>query len=546
MTMHSPALAFGYGIWVRNQIGFLICAAGLVVMGLVYPLLFSFSVAPSTLIASTIPLIGIFSYVLNATIFAQEPGSLASSYPRHLLVMPVKSRSLVFWPMLFGSLIALLLLFVTVKVVYRSSGLAIPLGLPALALVVIVAWFQAIAWFPLEARFIRALIALFAALALGSLPIWIIVRFGQEAHFLVAAVLIAYLVAAYPLAFAALVAQRRGDSWQLWFSRERAGRSLGRAAHVRSRRPFRSATTAQFWYEWNCHGRAILTFLGFEMLMIWSIVLHARRPIDASLLPLILSLLLFSPIAVIGSSGPLIGRLRPFWVEQRSFNTFMIVRPIASAELVAAKLRLAVLVVISSWVFVLMGTSACVLFSRSLAAAITVWHRFVSHYPGGQAPAICVLACVLAPALMFRMLTDGMPFALTGRKWLADTVVCGYMVLIVCLGSAGVWVAQHPQYLPRIMAMAPWFVAFVAVLKAGGAAVAFRIALRWKLIDWREIRRIVATWAAFTVAVIAFVLLLSPPASLISKPSLFVGAASFVPLVRFPLSTLAVEWNRHR
>jgi hypothetical protein len=208
--MHSPALAFGYCIWVRNQVGFLICAAGLVVMALVYPLLFSFSAAPSTLVASTIPLIGIFSYVLNATIFAQEPGSLASSYPRHLLVMPLKCWSLVFWPMLFGSLIALLLLFVSVKVVYRSSGLEIPLALPALALLVIVAWFQAIAWFPLEVRFIRALIAFFAALALGALPVWIIVRGGQEAHFLITAVLLVYLVAAYPLAFAALKAQRRG------------------------------------------------------------------------------------------------------------------------------------------------------------------------------------------------------------------------------------------------------------------------------------------------------------------------------------------------
>lgn len=150
LTMHFPALAIGYGIWVRHQFGFLICAAGLAVMALCYPLLFAYSRAPAVLLASTIPLIGIFTYVLNATIFAQEPGSLASSYPRHLLVMPLKSWSLVFWPMFFGSLIALSLLFVTVKIVYRTSGMEIPLGLPALGLVVIVSWFQAIAWFPLN------------------------------------------------------------------------------------------------------------------------------------------------------------------------------------------------------------------------------------------------------------------------------------------------------------------------------------------------------------------------------------------------------------
>jgi hypothetical protein len=380
------------------------------------------------------------------------------------------------------------------------------------------------------------------------LPVWIILRGGPEAHFLITAVLIAYLVAAYPLAFAALTAQRHGDTWPLWFSRTAVGRSLGRVEHVRSRRPFRSAATAQFWYEWDTHGRFILAFLAFEMLMIWSIVLHTRRPIDATMLPLIVGLLLFAPIAVISSAGPMFGRPRPVWADRRAFNanTFMNVRPMASAAIVAAKLRLALLIVLSTWVFVLIGTSAVVLLSRSLSGVITVWHRFQSNYPGGQAPAICALTCVLVPALMFRMLTDGVPFALTGRKWLADTAAIGYLVLVVGLSSGGVWLAQHLQYLPRIMAMAPWFVAFVAILKAGGAAVAFRIALDRKLIGWRETRQIIATWAAFTVAVIALVLLLSPPASVISMPSLFVGAASFVPLVRFPLATLAVEWNRHR
>ena len=148
--MNSVPFGFAYGIWVRNQLGFLLCAVGLVTMALFYPLLFALSKAPSTLVASTIPLVFIFTYVLNSTIFAQETGSLASSYPRHMLVLPVKAWSLVLWPMLFGSVIAVSLLVVTVKIVYRSSGLEIPLGLPTLAVVVIVSWFQAIAWIPLK------------------------------------------------------------------------------------------------------------------------------------------------------------------------------------------------------------------------------------------------------------------------------------------------------------------------------------------------------------------------------------------------------------
>ena len=192
--MNSVAFGFAYGIWVRNQIGFMLCAAGLLAMALFYPLLFAYSKAPAVLVASTIPLVFIFTYVLNSTIFAQDTGSLASSYPRHMLVLPLRARSLVLWPMFFGSLIAVSLLVVTAKVVYRSSGLAIPLGLPALAMVVIISWFQAIAWIPLKVRPVRALIAMFLVLGLGSFPLWIMTRADPNAQILVVAILLAYLV----------------------------------------------------------------------------------------------------------------------------------------------------------------------------------------------------------------------------------------------------------------------------------------------------------------------------------------------------------------
>jgi hypothetical protein len=70
--------------------------------------------------------------------------------------------------------------------------------------------------------------------------------------------------------------------------------------------------------------------------------------------------------------------------------------------------------------------------------------------------------------------------------------------------------------------------------------------MRQKLIGWPAFWRFLTIWAAFTAAAIALGLLIQPPASLMSKPSLVLGAATLVPLIRFPLSTIAVDWNRHR
>ena len=229
--MRSPALGIAESIWARNRSGFLCCAAVLAAMALVYPAIFAFSRTWATLVASAIPLIGVFGYVLNAAVFAQEPGSLSSCYPRHMLVLPVNGSALAFWPMLFGSLLVVSLWIFTARVIYAASGLVIPVGMPALVLVVTVSWFQALAWSPLAVRWIRDLVAISATLILGTLPIWII-RNDPGANRVVVAVLLAYVAAAWALALAAVQAQRRGDLWLLWFQRRRGGGSAIRAGEL--------------------------------------------------------------------------------------------------------------------------------------------------------------------------------------------------------------------------------------------------------------------------------------------------------------------------
>jgi hypothetical protein len=543
--MRSPELAIAYAVWARNRTGFLICAAGLAAMALVYPAIFAFSRTWGTLVASTIPLFAIFPYVLNASIFAQEPGSLASSYPRHMLVLPVKTRTLVFWPMFYGSLMAVCLWAVTVKVVYRSSGLAIPLEMPALALVAIVSWFQALAWIPLAARTTRALIALFVTLLLGSPVVWIILN-DTSANFLVIAVLLVYLAAAYAVAVAAIRADRRGEDWRLWFSMARPGPSVDPAVSLRSARPFRSAAMAQFWYEWRCHATFALGFLGVEMLAIWGVVLTVPARIDATRIPLIVGLLLAAPVLTVGSMGPGISRFRPPLADYRGLTTFLMVRPITGGGLVAAKLRMALVCVISSWLFILAGTTACILLKGGLSGAIIAWHRFQSLYPGGRAAAICGLTCVLIPGLMWKLLTDGFPHVLTGRKWIADGAVFIYAAGLVGLVSAAHWLSTHPEQLPRVLSIAPWLVVFGAIVKAGVAVAAFRTAMRRGLIGWPEFWRVLAGWSAFAGLAIALAMLVKPPTGFVSKPILFLSIATFAPLGRFPLASVAVDWNRHR
>ena len=103
------------------------------------------------------------------------------------------------------------------------------------------------------------------------------------------------------------------------------------------------------------------------------------------------------------------------------------------------------------------------------------------------------------------------------------------------------------EYLPKLLAAVPWLVGVAVLLKASVAVVAFRAALHRGLIDGRSARAILAGWLAATAGAIALLLLAAPPRiAPISIPVMLLGIAAYMPLVRFPLATLALEWNRHR
>jgi hypothetical protein len=394
-------------------------------------------------------------------------------------------------------------------------------------------------------RWLRDLFGITLTLPLGALPIWIITR-DPAASTLVTALLLVYLVAGWALALAAVRADRRGDVWLRMPEFGRAGGSARRAVRLRTARPFGSVAIAQFWYEWRCHGLAMVGFLCGLMLLIWGCLVSAGKPVQAPIFPLILGLLLAGPFVTVGSIGPAIGRFRPMWIEHRESNSFVTVRPLESAAFVAAKMRMALVTVLLCWAYVLSGTALCIVLSRSLPAANTTWNRFASLYPGGRAPAICGIACLLMPAVTWRALTNGFPFVLTGRKWIAESAVWLYLAVLIGLVSGGMWLKDHPDKLPRVLAIAPWVVIMVAVLKAILAAAAFRTAICRQLIAWPACLSILAFWAALTGLAVTLVVLLDPPTALVSRPALFLGIATYIPLARFPLATLAFDWNRHR
>ncbi len=192
-----------------------------------------------------------------------------------MLALPVRTRTLVFWPMLFVSAGAGLLWVAVALLIYRPAGYHAPVLIPALGLAGLMAWAQALAWMPIRVFWVREFTTIFLAMilgCLGALPIWIMFT-GAGSVGLVAVVLLAYIASAFLVGWAAVASDRHGIAWRFWPAQATLARFARVLPQSRPRRPFRSPFDAQLSYEWGCHGLMLNGFVSVILFVIWGVLL---------------------------------------------------------------------------------------------------------------------------------------------------------------------------------------------------------------------------------------------------------------------------------
>lgn len=538
----SPALAIGWQLWRRHRLVAVAWIATLLALAAAAPVLLAIVPLESAILGSILPVIGLFGFFMNALLFTDETGNLASGYPRRMFALPVATRTLVTWPMLYGTVVVAVLWAAVAVLVYRPAGLGTPVLLPALGLAATMAWLQALSWAPLSPAWLRIVAAVAVVGSLGGTA-WGLVLLGTVAHAGLAAFLAVTLAAAYPLALAGVASDRRGNAWRLW--PEHLKFALG--APAARRRAFRSPAEAQLWYEWRCHGLGLPLFVA--MLAVLSLVLAftVERGSSRNPLPSLLIAMLSMPVIMAGSVGPAIARMAPVWLRQRGVVVFVAIRPMTSGQLSSAKFRMAMRSVLVTWAIALVAAGLMIALEGRLGVVAELWQAWHVRFPGWRAVAVVVLAVVLGPALTWKQLTDVFPIALSGRAWL-ETLAAFPLVVVVVVGLlAGTWFQGHPEHLAQFLTALPWLVAVALTLKGTVVAVSFRAALRRGLIAVPDLARAGALWLALAACAVALAALLLPAGMAPStRGAAFLGIAAFVPLARFALAPLALDWNRHR
>ena len=471
--------------------------------------------------------VGVFSYGLAGDLAARE-----SIFPARMFTLPVTTGALAGWPMLYGTAAAAGLWMATALLARWPGGVDVyvPWVWPALLMAAYLAWTQALMWMPYGLPGVRVVIA---ALWLMAVDVIVLLALHYQAR---EAVMVAICAPQIPLAYlvarAAVARARRGEvpDWSGLFA------WLGRIADVLPRRGDRvlSPSRAQTWFEWRRHGRTLPALVAM-VVPVELLLLFLPGNDTAPIVFEILFMALITPPFMAAFAAAALSTSTPY----------ITTRPLTSASLVAAKLKMTAWSTLAAWLLVIVFIAGALLLSGRMAvvveraragAAVTGAIRLI-------AAVLFVLAALVAST--WKHLVQSLCIGLTGLDWLIRGSVLLALAFLVALGPLADGIVRSQAVQSAIWNGLPWLLAALVFLKMiAGAWVAIRLYDSRLLSD----RALVAGAACWLATVLALYGVLEWFAASPLIPRYFLGAIAIlqVPLARVSAAPLALASSRHR
>lgn len=545
--MRSAARAFGWEF--RKRHSWPLIAMGIYLLGLaVFRLTIYVPGEPITLVppdgrAAVVigPLSWAFFYYLAAFSFGLT-GDLSarqSIFPARMFSLPVKTSSLVAWPMFYGTITVATMVFAASVLARWPWELDVPLFGPALFAAAFLAWTQALMWLPYglpAARPIVTVLWLIVFDAVFLLAVYLRISEPVMLAILAPQIPLAYLVARYAVARA-----RRGDvpDWRPRFMRTAAVAGTAPLSGA----DFATPARAQLWFEWRRQGRTLPALVGivlpFELSLLW-----IARDAPGLLLELLL-LALITPPLMASFAAATVSKANPDARDSHAMSPFIATRPLSSADLIAARLKMAIWSTLATWLLVIVAVPLALIWSGAWPMVEERASRLVGIV---GMPRTIVFALLVLAGLMgstWKQLVQSMYIGLTGREWISRSTMLAALAFIVFIGPVVQWIVESKSAQAMSWhALPAIFATLVALKMLAAAVVAVRLA-RSGLLDDRTLVRGAVCWVAVVFALYGVLAwLVSGP--LVPKYLLVLLAIVAVPLARLSAAPLALAWNRHR
>src|SRR6266566_4266460 len=527
--MRSPALAIGWEFRRRHRWGLTAVAGYLFVVAMIRFLILE--PGEPVLVDSgrfaalvSVPLTATFVYLLAVFSFgfAGDLAARHSIYPARMFTLPVTNAALVGWPMLYGT--------AAVAILWLAARLL------AAALL---AWTQALTWMPYGLPGMRLIVAVLCLAALETVVL-VAIHFKAGEPRMVA-ILAPQLPLAYLVARFAVARARRGDvpDWRGLSARS------GETTNVlpRPRDHFASPGRAQVWFEWRRHGRSLPALVGlllpFELALLW-----LAKDAPAFVFE-ILFLALITPSFMAAFTAWTVSQPNPQVRDSYGVPPFIATRPLTSAELIAAKLKMAMWSTLAAWLLVLVALPLALAWSGTWPLVTEQVRRL--HDAIGTPRAATVVLLILAAFIVatWKQLVQSLHIGLTGRAWIVKGSVLLTLTLLILLGPIIEWIIESPSVQRALWNALPLILAGLVGLKMSAAAwIATRLD-RSRLLGDRALVLGAACWV-FAVFALYGVLVWFFSTPFVARYLLALIAILAVPLARISAAPLALAWNRHR
>jgi len=544
--MLSPAAAIAWEFRQRHRWGLIALAAYLLVLATIKLLILgagqrvNFDEESFALVV-VVPLMATFMYFLAVFSFGLS-GDLAarqSMYPARMFTLPVTTAALAGWPMLYGTVAMAILWFATRPLAVWPSEFAIPVIWPALLAASLLAWTQALTWMPYALPGLRVIVTVLW-LALIDAVVMVALEYKAPEPVMLA-ILAPHVPLAYLAARFAVARARRGDvpDWRGVFA------WLGKIVDVLPRRRdhFSSPARAQVWFEWQRHGRSLPALVGillpFELALLFVFsktpVIVFETLVGVLLTPLFLAAFVAATVSKSNSDGS----------DSYGVTPFIATRPLASASLIAAKLKVTIGSTLATWLLVLVAIPLALRLSSTSPTVIEWIRQLIEAVGMPRAVAFLLLGFAALLASTWKQLVQGLYIGMSGREWVVKAsvfVALSFLAIIVPLAH---WVLGNRVVMAVLWNTFPWIVAVLVCFKISAAAwIAMRLHDSRLLSD----RMLVIGAACWDVAVFALygLLVWLLPTLLFRSYVLALVAILAIPLARLSAAPLALAWNRHR
>ncbi len=547
----TPTGAVLWEIWTRNRWGFAAQAAGLLVSIALTRWARSLpELAANFLIMMSI---GCFAGALIQTLASfgyleVDTRRVQSGLPTRLLLKPVTTARIVATPMLLAAAASTVVFLTWAELVLSHAGLSFPLDRLWLsaAIVSFSWWGQVVSWSFPHLPWGRATIFVVtgcANLLLGAGP-WLFpqVPAGRWRWILAA------MLATAPLIALAGVRRGRHGAWESGSSWP-ATTPSARPARRRAKR-FRTAFRAQFWLEWRRQGVLLPGVCVCLMLVAPLLILVPKMQgenganDEASLLTLLAGLLPI-PLLLSGVMAPAMAKFD----QGQSLDempVFIAIRPMTNGGFLLAKLAVAALASVSSWLVVL-------LFDLVFMAVYGRGTFFSGVAQMMAAHGVLIFLAGCLPPILFLMLwtwknlVENFWAALIGP--LRNVWIPLKIVVFGACAWAVVWARIDAEFGARLLAWLPWVPWVIGATLIGKVALAiasFAAGLRRKAITPGAIAWIAGGWVGgglFFGGYAALACAFSPKAEY--WPWVAALGPCFMPLAGLALAPLAIARNRH-